>query len=59
MGDANTSSYEVFHSKVNDSVPGRHGSIFNPRPDTVFRHLRSDRGGVGATPPLAFPNEAS
>ena len=24
----------------------------NPRPDTVFRHLRSDRGGVGATPPL-------
>ena len=24
---------------------------FNPRPDTVFRHLRSDRGGgVGATP---------
>ena len=31
----------------------------SPRPDTVFRHLRSDRG-VGATPPpLAFPNEAS
>ena len=29
----------------------------NPRPDTVFRDLRSDRGG-GATP-LAFPNEAS
>ena len=22
----------------------------NPRPDTVFRHLRSDRGGGGATP---------
>ena len=22
-----------------------------PRPDTVFRHLRSDRGGGGATPP--------
>ena len=28
---------------------------FNPRPDTVFRHL-SDRG---VRPPLAFPNEAS
>ena len=24
--------------------------LFNPRPDTVFRHLRSDRGGGGATP---------
>ena len=33
------------------------GMGLNPRPDTVFRHLRSDRGG-GATP-LAFPNEAS
>ena len=26
-------------------------TLFNPRPDTVFRHLRSDRGG-SATPPL-------
>ena len=26
----------------------------NPRPDTVFRHLWSDRGGVGATPPWRF-----
>ena len=26
-------------------------SHLNPRPDTVFRHLQSDRGGgVGATP---------
>ena len=33
--------------------------LFNTRPDTVFRHLRPDRG-VGATPPpLVFPNEAS
>ena len=24
--------------------------FFNPCPDTVFRHLRSDREGVGATP---------
>ena len=23
MGDASTSSYEAFHSKINDSVPGR------------------------------------
>ena len=29
----------------------------NPRPDTVFRHLRSDGGG-GCDPSLAFPNEA-
>ena len=34
------------------------GLRFNPRPDTVFRHLLSDRGG-GCDPPLAFPNEAS
>ena len=33
--------------------------LLNPRPDTVFRHLRSDRGGGGVRPPLAFPNEAS
>ena len=26
-------------------------SFFNPRPDTVFRHLRSDRGGL-VRPPL-------
>ena len=25
---------------------------FNPRPDTVFRHLRSDKGGGGVRPPL-------
>ena len=27
----------------------------NPRPDTVFRHLRSDRGGGFGATPLAFP----
>ena len=34
------------------------GARVNPRPDTVFRHLRPDRGGGGVRP-LAFPNEAS
>ena len=34
MGDDDTSSYEVFHSKVNDSVPGRHGSIFKTGSET-------------------------
>ena len=37
MGDANTSSYEVFHSKVNDSVPGRHGFIFETGSETPLR----------------------
>ena len=29
----------------------------NPRPDTVFRHLRSDKG-VRPPPPLAFPKRS-
>ena len=37
MGDANTSSYVVFHSKVNNSVPGRHSFIFKTGSETLLR----------------------
>ena len=33
-----------------DHTTERFEGGLNPRPDTVFRHLRSDRGGGGATP---------
>ena len=31
-------------------------SLFNPRPDTVFRQLRSDRGGM--RPPLGVSKQS-
>ena len=42
----------VKKKRENRYVSKRWHPSFNPRPDTVFRHLRSDRGGgvVGATP---------
>ena len=47
----------AFQAATPWSIGGRTGGgtgapcPHNPRPDTVFRHLRSDRGGgVGATP---------
>ena len=33
--------------------------IFNPRTGRPFLITRTGRGGVDATPPLAFPNEGS
>ena len=37
LGDANTSSSKVFHSKVNASVPGRHGFILKTGSETPSR----------------------
>ena len=39
-------------SKTKSQSEKLNGQNFNPRPDTVFRHLRSDRGGGLVRPPL-------